>query len=277
MLVLPENWTFQSPVPETREGTRQSTIKSGKLEVATSGRPRVHIRIDTNTEQGQEQCKLTALVDTGAARTLVRQDVADNILKASGRPLVYRKYSKSIVSLTGNSVNILGQVELRLKNVGVVECLVVDNMSHELLIGYDALNKHGFHLDTSTLIWGEDIFPLVGIDDKIVSEISIVNDSDNALGMLLHQYSDLFKTGNLPVADLPEIEIKTLPDKVVHKQPYRTPLAKRIIVEQEVLKMLEAGIIRPSQSEWASPITLVPKPDGSIRFCVDYRALNLVE
>jgi hypothetical protein len=38
--------------------------------------------------------------------------------------------------------------------------------------------------------------------------------------------------------------------------------------------MQEQGVVKPSSSPWASPIVHVPKENGSLRFCVDFRRLN---
>ena len=40
--------------------------------------------------------------------------------------------------------------------------------------------------------------------------------------------------------------------------------------------MLEKGIVEPSSSDWASSPVLVRKKDGSLRYCIDFRALNSV-
>ena len=45
----------------------------------------------------------------------------------------------------------------------------------------------------------------------------------------------------------------------------------RAIVDKHVAEMEAAGIIRKSNSPWASRVVLVGKKDGSVRFCVDYR------
>ena len=68
--------------------------------------------------------------------------------------------------------------------------------------------------------------------------------------------------------------------KSIRKPPDRTPYALRQEMQNQVQKMLDKGVISPSNSWWSSVI-LVPKekgPDGKpqYRFCVDFRALNSI-
>ena len=56
--------------------------------------------------------------------------------------------------------------------------------------------------------------------------------------------------------------------------PYRTGPSGRAEIRKAIKAMKEEGVIRDAKSEWASPVVLIPKPDGSMRFCVDYRRLN---
>ncbi|CAM4574270.1 unnamed protein product [Lepidochelys olivacea] len=62
----------------------------------------------------------------------------------------------------------------------------------------------------------------------------------------------------------------------IRVHPYRVSPQAKTAIEREIQDMLQMGVIRPSESAWASPVVLVPKPDGEIRFCVDYLKLNAV-
>ena len=54
----------------------------------------------------------------------------------------------------------------------------------------------------------------------------------------------------------------------------RTPFSLRSEVDKQIHDMEKRGIIEPSTSPYSSPILLVPKSDGTYRFCADFRALN---
>lgn len=52
------------------------------------------------------------------------------------------------------------------------------------------------------------------------------------------------------------------------------PVSKEI--EDQCRQLEEIGVIEPSNSSWSSPVVPVRKKDGSVRLCIDYRALNNV-
>ena len=62
----------------------------------------------------------------------------------------------------------------------------------------------------------------------------------------------------------------------IKQHPYRVNPIKLQFLRKEIEYMLQHGIIEPSQSEWSSPCILVPKKDGTYRFCTDFRKVNLV-
>ena len=72
------------------------------------------------------------------------------------------------------------------------------------------------------------------------------------------------------------LRISTTGEQPISSPPYRIPDRLKDGVREEVLKLVELGIVIPSQSPWASPVVPVPKQDGSVRVCIDYRRLNEV-
>ena len=59
-------------------------------------------------------------------------------------------------------------------------------------------------------------------------------------------------------------------------RPYSVPPNEQEFIQTELQRMLEHKLIQASDSPWASPVVLVRKKNGKLRFCVDYRKLNAI-
>lgn len=56
--------------------------------------------------------------------------------------------------------------------------------------------------------------------------------------------------------------------------PYRHPKAYRDEIERAIHELLALGHIKHNSSPFTSTVVLVKKKDGTLRMCIDYRALN---
>lgn len=97
------------------------------------------------------------------------------------------------------------------------------------------------------------------------------------LDALLEEYKDVF--AELPEELPPERKIAHViplqPNaQPVYRSAYRLTLREREECQRQIEMLLRKGFIEPSSSPWGAPVLFVPKPDGSLRMCIDYRALN---
>ena len=92
---------------------------------------------------------------------------------------------------------------------------------------------------------------------------------------LFKEYTDVFSQGDDDLGNTPLLEHGIETHGPPLRQPYRrqNPAVRREEMTQ-VQQMLSSSVIRPSNSPWASPVVMVRKKDGSLRFCVDFRQLN---
>jgi hypothetical protein len=58
------------------------------------------------------------------------------------------------------------------------------------------------------------------------------------------------------------------------RNQYRLSPVELEEVRKQVEYLLSKGLIAPSSSPWSAPVLFTPKPDGTLRFCIDYRGLN---
>ena len=118
--------------------------------------------------------------------------------------------------------------------------------------------------DGDVLVWNDD----AGSEPGPVMGDRLSNGQKVELKGLLDEFSDVLRN-DPDCTFLIEHCIET--GDPVRQPPYQLPHAYKEEVRKELGKMQRNRIIEPCTSEWASPIVLVRKEDGSLRLCVDYR------
>ena len=109
----------------------------------------------------------------------------------------------------------------------------------------------------------------VSISDTLTSE------QRKKIETLMKQYPDVLSSLPGPTDQIQHY-IKLLTSEPIRTKGYSIPHKTRSVIEIEIQDMLNLEVIEPSISPYSSPIVLVPKIDGSVRYCIYFRKLNKV-
>ena len=93
---------------------------------------------------------------------------------------------------------------------------------------------------------------------------------------LLQEFPQLFSGDPMECGEVPGVthKIQTGDAAPTVTRQWRLPHSSRQTIRDQCDRMAKAGVIEPASSPWLSPVVLVRKKSGEVRFCVDFRRIN---
>ncbi|KAH7698792.1 gagpol and env protein precursor, partial [Aphelenchoides avenae] len=165
-----------------------------------------------------------------------------------------------------------------MKGKKVAECVDAEKVSLEEVEQVAAADGHAMLTRTD----GEAAKRASEIYERVLEGSqgkSVLSANKDKVIRLFERFNDCFALSDfeLGTTHLFEHEVVLAEGTKPIAQPGRpVPLALRKPLKEMLEQYRQMGVIRPSKSDWSSPVVLVRKKDGSIRMFVDYRRLNKV-
>ncbi|GFW83356.1 retrovirus-related Pol polyprotein from transposon 412 [Trichonephila clavipes] len=221
--------------------------------------------------------KITALIDSGSTVNLLRENMSRRIMDPT-------KLLKNKMLLTGIGEaqgTTIGSFEHEFKiddeNYSLTWHVVpADKLKFEAVIGSDLLEQASISFTKEGVKFNkyENHAQLMQISAKnLQKELDLRHVENRQIKKELEKLTQDYKPEKTASTNV-TMRIILKDEEPVCQPPRRLAFTERQEVNKQIEEWLNEGIIRPSSSEYASPIVMVKKKDGSSRMCIDYRKLN---
>lgn len=162
------------------------------------------------------------------------------------------------------------------KIVDVSTCIAVEELSVPEPLNSNAQCVLSPASGARTSAERKNVLSALGLQDLDLDACEVSEDWKNKLLDLLVEHESTFSRGKMDCGEATDFVHKIhLVDEKPFRLPYRRVAPSHYDKLRTVLSdMEEKGIIRKSQSEYASPLVLVWKKNGDLRICTDFRWLN---
>lgn len=222
-----------------------------------------------------------ALLDSGASRTILGKNGLLVLEKFPTRVTTVHNHFVETADgqrhLISGVVNLPISLEGRTKDLQV---LIVPNLEQTLILGVDFWDAMHIITDVHSRTW--EFYKITGqlcslnVKEGILSKGNLLKEQAERLDALIESHFPTSNDQKIGRTDQVMHVIDTGDAKPIKQRHYTMSPARQKLVEEELEKMLDLNIVEPSRSPWSSPIVLLDKPDGSRRFCINFKALNAV-
>ena len=260
------------------------------------------LRVDATLELPDSTPDIQVLMDTGSPYNLISQRaiLVHNIPKVDREVPAPR-------SITGSDIFYYGAYMVRYKMRDSWGCLkecetlfyAVNKIGPQLIFGLPGLHKLKIRADFGAMQWRFPIDSGKYTLEEPNQFIKSVEDSPEVYGLICvimpirdrmrsegvtvpdvyREFQDVFSTkeaGKLPPFKEGDHAIDLVGGEPPHRPIYNLSKPELEELRRYLSDRIARGVIRPSTSPAGAPIIFVPKKDGGLRLCVDYRGLNAV-
>lgn len=226
------------------------------------------------------------LLDTGAVCSILGNN-SHKLFLEYGFKLNSLPEGQNVSTANGTRIKCLGYMQLPinyLSEVKLIKFYVVPDIITPVIFGMNFCKT--FLIKTDNTL-NDIIFNIPNNGNNYINSLSMNNGLEDFDSLTIEQQSQLtkivekFETINTEKVGLGRTtmithKIDTGNSLPIKQRYYPLSPSKQIALEKELDRMLELGVVEPSNSPWNSPVVMVTKPNGDLRLCLDCRQLNSV-